>query len=118
MLLVWIGANTSASRDIRRWPALSTSRQTPQSISPSYRCVDPCDNFTVEGTALGGRWILTGYLWLAEVLIELFKPTGALIAIQKAMRLDPKATDLYLLQQGLAYNQLGRWDESISSLKP
>ena len=60
----------------------------------------------------------TGYFWLAEVLLELFKPTEALVAIQKAMRLDPKATDLYLCQQGTAYSQLGRWDQSISSLKP
>ncbi|MBV8361105.1 MAG: tetratricopeptide repeat protein, partial [Deltaproteobacteria bacterium] len=59
-----------------------------------------------------------GYFWLAEVLNFLFKPTEALIAIQKAMRLDPKATDFYSSEQGWAYTLLGRWEESISSLKP
>jgi tetratricopeptide (TPR) repeat protein len=59
-----------------------------------------------------------GYLWLAQVLIELGKPTEALSAISKAMRLDPPNTDLYLFQQGGAYTQLGLWHEAISSLKP
>jgi adenylate cyclase len=59
-----------------------------------------------------------GYFWLAEVLNDVFKPAEALIAIRKAMRLDPKGTDFYLAQQGWAYTLLGRWEESISSLKP
>jgi adenylate cyclase len=59
----------------------------------------------------------SGYLFLANVLNGLGKGKQALIAIEKAIRLDPRNTINYLLDQGWSYRLLGRWDEAISSLK-
>jgi adenylate cyclase len=57
-----------------------------------------------------------GYLALADVMNSMAKPAEALVALQKAMRLDPRNHN-YLFEQGRAYSQLGRWEESISALK-
>jgi hypothetical protein len=42
---------------------------------------------------------------------------GALLAVEKAMRLDPRNHDNYAFEEGLAYTQLGRCEETISALK-
>ncbi len=57
------------------------------------------------------------YQILADVLNQQAKPAEALVAVEKAMRLDPQNPDIYLLQQGVAYTNLGRWKESITAFK-
>jgi adenylate cyclase len=57
-----------------------------------------------------------GYLALANVMNATARPAEALVAANKAIRLDPYS-DAYLFQQGWACTQLGRWEEAISSLK-
>lgn len=56
------------------------------------------------------------YRSLAEALNILWRPTEALPAVEKAMRLDPRNPDYNLLQRGLAYYLLGRPEEAISDL--
>jgi TolB-like protein/DNA-binding winged helix-turn-helix (wHTH) protein/cytochrome c-type biogenesis protein CcmH/NrfG len=58
-----------------------------------------------------------GYLWLAEVMNVTARPAEALVAVEKAMRLDPRNRDYYLSQQGFAYTNLGRYEEAIPVLK-
>jgi tetratricopeptide (TPR) repeat protein len=58
-----------------------------------------------------------GYLFLAEVLNDLGKPTQALIATERAIRLDPRNTINYVGEQGRCYELLERWDASITPLK-
>jgi adenylate cyclase len=58
-----------------------------------------------------------GYFWLAEVMNNMARPTEALVAVEKAMRLDPRNRDNYLFEQGLAYTQLGRYEDAIPALK-
>ena len=57
-----------------------------------------------------------GYWALAEVLNVQDNPAEALAAVDKAIRLDPSSPYL-LLHQGIAYSQLGRWEEAIPILK-
>ena len=45
------------------------------------------------------------------------RPAEALVAADKAMRLDPRNPDNYLYEQGFAYTRLGRWAEAIPALK-
>jgi adenylate cyclase len=45
------------------------------------------------------------------------RPTDALAAAEKAMRLDPRNRDYYALEQGVAYSQLGRYEEAVPALK-
>jgi hypothetical protein len=45
------------------------------------------------------------------------RPAEALIAIEKAMRLDPRNSHLYLFEQGFAYTFLGRYEEAIPALE-
>jgi adenylate cyclase len=58
-----------------------------------------------------------GYWALAEVKNTTGKSAEALVATEKAMRLDPHNLDFYLYQQGWAYTQLGRYEEAIPGLK-
>jgi TolB-like protein/tetratricopeptide (TPR) repeat protein len=60
----------------------------------------------------------SAYFLLADVLTNQSRPAEALAAIQKARRIDPRRRDDYLLPEGLAYLQLGRWKEGISILRP
>src|SRR5229473_2064656 len=48
-----------------------------------------------------------GYVWLAEVMNNMARPTEALVAVEKAMRLDPRNRNRYLSEQGHAYTELG-----------
>jgi len=57
------------------------------------------------------------YHWLAEILNAQMKSAPALVAAERAMRLDPRNLDNYLLEQGLAYTNLGRREEAIAALK-
>jgi tetratricopeptide (TPR) repeat protein len=57
------------------------------------------------------------YIWLAEVLNNQGKPTDALAAAEKAVRLNPLNSANYVFEEGLAYSQLGRWQEAIPALK-
>ena len=58
------------------------------------------------------------YSKLADVLTNQSRPADALAALEKAMRLDPRKREDYLLTMGLAYLELGRFEEAISALKP
>jgi adenylate cyclase len=58
-----------------------------------------------------------GYFWLADVLNYERKSAAALVAVDKAMRLDPRNTDSYISEQASAYMSLARWNEVISASK-
>src|SRR5229473_185634 len=58
-----------------------------------------------------------GYVWLAEVMNNMARPTEALVAVEKAMRLDPRNRNRYLSEQGHAYTELGRYEEAIPAFK-
>jgi len=58
-----------------------------------------------------------GFMALAEVMNATARPTEALAAVDKVMRLDPHNADIYLFEQGWAYTQLGRREEAVSALK-
>jgi TolB-like protein/DNA-binding winged helix-turn-helix (wHTH) protein/cytochrome c-type biogenesis protein CcmH/NrfG len=57
-----------------------------------------------------------GYLALADVMNTVAEPAQALVAAEKAMRLDP-GDDRYLLEEGAAYLRLGRYEDSIPAYK-
>jgi tetratricopeptide (TPR) repeat protein len=57
------------------------------------------------------------YVWLADVMDNVARPTEALAAVERARHLDPLNHDYYLHQQGWAYTQLGRYEEAIPVLK-
>src|SRR5262249_42167008 len=59
----------------------------------------------------------SGYTVLAHVLNDQWKTAEALAAIEKAIRVDPRDRVNYLVQAGMAYLVLGRWQESIRLLK-
>ena len=69
-----------------------------------------------RGIALNPNFPL-GYLRLADVMNNLARPTEALVAVEKAMRLDPLNRDNYLFEQGFAYTNLGRYEEAIPAVK-
>jgi adenylate cyclase len=60
-----------------------------------------------------------GYATLATVMNNMGKPAEALVAAQKAIRLNPLEEDVYghLYQLGQAYTLLGRYEEAIPVLK-
>jgi tetratricopeptide (TPR) repeat protein len=57
-----------------------------------------------------------GYLALADVMNNMEESAQALVAVEKAMRLDP-GDDRYLLEEGAAYLRLGRYKDSITAYK-
>ncbi len=57
------------------------------------------------------------YFWLAEVLNNLGRPSEALVSAEKAVRLNPRNNANYAFERGLAYSQLGRWQEAIPALR-
>jgi tetratricopeptide (TPR) repeat protein len=59
-----------------------------------------------------------GYDALAFTLNWLGKPAEALVAVDKAIRLDPKNSVNYVYERGRAYTLLGRWQEAIPIIKP
>jgi adenylate cyclase len=58
-----------------------------------------------------------GYHSLSHALGIYGKPEEAIRAAQKAMRLDPTGKDLYLLDVGFAYVEMGRYQDAIPVLK-
>ena len=51
---------------------------------------------------------------MADILNLQMRPAQALAAVEKAMRLDPRAGNpREVIQQGFAYSLLGRWKEAI-----
>jgi tetratricopeptide (TPR) repeat protein len=59
-----------------------------------------------------------GYLALAFVMNRMAEPKEALVAVEEAMRLDPGDRDALLLYEaGLAYQGLGRYQDSITAYK-
>jgi len=58
-----------------------------------------------------------GYFALANAMNLIWRPAEALAAVEKGVRLDPRNADSYLLEQGWAYAELGRYEESIPAFK-
>jgi adenylate cyclase len=54
---------------------------------------------------------------MAETLVFSGKPAEAVGLAQKAMRLDPRNQDGYLLEIGRAYNRMGRYAEAVPVLR-
>ena len=74
----------------------------------------------VERIVARGPESAVGYVALAEVLNATARPSEALAAIDRGMRTAPARnppSDKYLVEQGWAYTQLGRWQEGIRALK-
>jgi adenylate cyclase len=60
------------------------------------------------------------YAWLARADINntvMGKPEKTLVYIQKARRLDPRHLEWGCLQEGTAYNVMGRYAEAVDALK-
>jgi adenylate cyclase len=49
--------------------------------------------------------------------LDYSKPAEAVVAAQKAMRLDPLMGDLYAFPKGVAYALMGQYDQAIPALK-
>jgi len=58
-----------------------------------------------------------GYKNLGDALIALGKPTEGIEAVEKAMRVDPQGSDLYLLDLGWGYVTMGRFNDAIPVFK-
>jgi TolB-like protein/cytochrome c-type biogenesis protein CcmH/NrfG len=58
-----------------------------------------------------------GYLALADVMNTMAEPAQALVVAEKAMRLDPGNREPYLVEEGFAYQGLGRYEDSITAYK-
>jgi len=58
-----------------------------------------------------------GYLALASAMNYMGEPAQALLAVQKAMSLDPGNRDNYLSIEGIAYLGLGRYEDALAALK-
>ena len=58
-----------------------------------------------------------GYQALSDALANDVKPEEALRAAEKAMRLDPAGQDLYAFEAGVAYCEMGRFQEAVPLLK-
>jgi adenylate cyclase len=57
------------------------------------------------------------YNTLAWALDNAGRPADAIAAAEKAMRLDPRRQDQYLIWKGLAYTQMGHYEEAIPVVK-
>src|SRR6266851_5267727 len=58
-----------------------------------------------------------GFFALADALNVYGRPEAAIRAAQKAMRLDPTGKDLYSGDVGVAYVEMGRYQDAIPILK-
>jgi adenylate cyclase len=64
----------------------------------------------------------SAFAWLAladidSILWTASKPADQLAHAQKAIRLDPRHPENYSLQEGVAYNRMGRYAEGVEALK-
>jgi adenylate cyclase len=57
------------------------------------------------------------YARQAEVLNYAGRPEEALLALEQALRLNPRYPPLYLVELGWAYRSTGRYAEAIATLK-
>jgi adenylate cyclase len=97
------------------------------SLADAYRLLSQIDVFKgghyERGIADAERAIAldpnsaVGYLWLAQDLYFAEKPEDAIESANKAMRLDPRNRDLYLVMVGSSYNLMGRYAEAVPVLK-
>ena len=76
-----------------------------QAVADAERAVDINPNYA------------QGYQALADVLLIYGKPEAALRAAQKAIRLDPTGKDLYSINVGGAYIEMGRYEDAVPILK-
>jgi adenylate cyclase len=58
-----------------------------------------------------------GYLALSTAYTSAVKPEEALRAAEQAMRLDPASRDYYANMVGIAYDEMGRYQEAVPVLK-
>jgi adenylate cyclase len=68
-----------------------------------------------RGIALDGN-SADSYFWLDRAMINQFRPSEALVAAEKAARLNPFNAGL-LCEEGFAYSQLERWEQAIPPFK-
>ena len=64
----------------------------------------------------------SAFAWLAladinDILWAESKPEEMLACAQKAIRLDPRHPESYSMQEGVAYNEMGRYAEAVEALK-
>ena len=64
----------------------------------------------------------SAFAWLAladinDILWAESKPEEVLACAQKAIRLDPRHPESYSMQEGVAYNEMGRYAEAVEALK-
>jgi adenylate cyclase len=64
----------------------------------------------------------SAFAWLAladinTILWAASKPEEVLACAQKAIRLDPRHPESYSMQEGVAYNEMGRYAEAVEALK-
>ena len=64
----------------------------------------------------------SAFAWLAladinDILWAESKPEKMLACAQKAIRLDPRHPESYSMQEGVAYNEMGRYAEAVEALK-
>jgi adenylate cyclase len=62
----------------------------------------------------------SAFAWLALADINNLlwtKPEEVLACAQKAIRLDPRHPENYSMQEGIAYNKMGRYPEAVEALK-
>jgi adenylate cyclase len=57
------------------------------------------------------------YMALADALANACKPEETLRAAEKAMRLDPAEQDFFAYSAGLAYGEMGRYQEALTMLE-
>jgi adenylate cyclase len=76
-----------------------------QAVADAERAVDINPNYA------------QGYQALADVLLIYGKPEAAIPAAQKAMRLDPTGKDLHSMSIGLAYVEMGRYEDAVPILR-
>ena len=95
-------------------------------LAGAYSNIDDADGARAETAAIERAIALSpnsalGYMALAQGLGAQGRPAEALIAADKAVRLDPRNGDnlppIYLMYEGWAYTLLGRWDEAITAIK-
>jgi adenylate cyclase len=59
-----------------------------------------------------------GYIPLAWAMNSLWKPAEALAAVDSSIRYDPRKCVCHLRFRGIAYAQLGQWQDSVTAFKP
>jgi adenylate cyclase len=79
----------------------SLQQRFDQAVKDAERVIDANPNFS---------W---GYFWLALALNGEGRPQDAIPSAQKAIRLDPALQDVYGSQLGVAYLNMGRYQQAV-----